>query len=266
LDYEDKIEEKLRRREYKLEKEQRYLRKRSELDEVLEEVFDRVTLMTIYELMNDGVIEDLYGVISTGKESRIYYARNKQGEELAVKIYLVTSAEFKRNRLGYVVDDPRFKRIPGDFRKFINLWAQRELKNLEEAYNAGVKVPKPYFVRRNVLGMQFLGVDGSRYPLLHEVEEDMDFNELYGKTLSVVADLYQKAGMVHGDLSQFNVMVTDGPEVYLIDLAQAVGIKHPMAEALLIHGLETLTRFFAKKGVDVEDLDTLMMFVKGGAE
>ena len=263
MDYEDKIEEKLRRREYKLEREQRYLRKRSELDEVLEEVFDKITLMTIYELMNDGLIDDFYGVISTGKESRIYYAKNKQGEELAVKIYLVTSAEFKRNRLGYVVDDPRFKRIPGDFRKFIHLWAHREFKNLEEAYNAGVKVPKPYFVRRNVLGMQFLGVDGNRYPLLHEVEEDVDFNELYEKTLSVIADLYQRAKMVHGDLSQFNVMVTEGPEVYLIDLAQAVGIKHPMAEPLLIHGLETLMKFFSKKGVAVEDLDSLLSRVKG---
>jgi len=260
----EEFEEKLRRKEYKLEREQRYLRKRSELDEVMEEVFDKITLMTIYDLMNDGAIEDFYGVISSGKESRIYYAKNKQGEELAVKIYLVASAEFKRNRLGYVVDDPRFKKIPTDFRKFINLWAQREFKNLEEAYNAGVRVPKPYFVRKNVLGMEFLGVDGKRYPLLHEVEGDReDFAELYEKTINVIAELYQKAKMVHGDLSQFNIMITDGFEVYLIDLAQAVSKNHPMAERLLIHGVETLARFFTKRGVEVASLDEILARIKG---
>ena len=71
---EDKLEKRLRMREYRYEREQRYLRKRSELNEVLEEVFDQQTLMTLYELMNRGLIKDFYGVVSAGKESRIYYA------------------------------------------------------------------------------------------------------------------------------------------------------------------------------------------------
>ncbi|MDJ0269133.1 MAG: serine protein kinase RIO [Aigarchaeota archaeon] len=265
MSYDEEIEERLRRRELRAERAQRYLRKRSELDEVMEEVFDRVTLMTIYDLMNDRLIEDFYGVISSGKESRIYYVRGCDGVELAVKIYLVTSAEFKHNRMAYVVDDPRFKRVPTDFRKFINLWAQREFKNLEEAYEAGVAVPRPRFVRKNVLGMDFLGRDGARYPLLSELEaEQEEFAELYEKTLNVVAALYQKAGLVHGDLSQFNIIIGDGLEVYLIDLAQAVKRGHPIAEPSLIHGLETLARFFAKKGVEVDDLDTMLARVRGG--
>ena len=60
----EKVEKKLRIREYRYEKEQRSRRKRSELDEVLEEVFDRQTLMTIYNLMNKGLIREFYGVVS----------------------------------------------------------------------------------------------------------------------------------------------------------------------------------------------------------
>jgi len=160
LPREDKLEKKLRMREYRYEREQRYLRKRSELNEVLEEVFDQQTLMTIYELMNRRLIKEFYGVVSAGKESRIYYAEGGGGEALAVKIYLITSAEFRKTRSMYVLHDPRFQRVPKDFRDFIYLWARREYRNLKDAYEVGVPVPRPYFVRNNVLGMQFMGVDG----------------------------------------------------------------------------------------------------------
>ena len=126
----EKVEKRLRIREYRYEKEQRYLRKRSELDEVLEEVFDRQTLMTIYNLMNKGLIKEFYGVVSAGKESRIYLAKGRDDVDLAVKIYLIISAEFKKRRMMYTMYDPRFKRVPRDFRDFIYLWARREYSNL----------------------------------------------------------------------------------------------------------------------------------------
>ena len=100
---EEKAEKKLRIREYRYEREQRYLRKRSEFDEVLEEVFDRQTLMTIYNLMNKGLIREFYGVVSAGKESRIYLAKGRDDVDLAVKIYLIISAEFKKRRMMYTM-------------------------------------------------------------------------------------------------------------------------------------------------------------------
>ncbi|GBC69534.1 hypothetical protein HRbin01_01233 [archaeon HR01] len=248
MDYWD---EKLRRREFKREKEQRYLRKRSELDEALEEVFDRRTLLTVYELMNNHQIEDFGGVLSSGKESRIYYARAGDGSELAVKIYLITSAEFRRNRLQYVVGDPRFKKVPSDFRKFTYLWAKREYSNLEEAYKHGIPVPKPRFCRENVLGMSFLGENGLRYPLLEETELDAnDYRDLALEIFDIVGRLYQEAAMVHGDLSQFNIIVARGLKPYLIDLAQAVSRMHPLAGRLLEHGVAVLVDFFSKRGVN----------------
>jgi len=61
----------------------------------LEEVFDRATLMVIYQFLNSGVIYEVHGVVNAGKEARVYLGKNKEGKDLAVKIYLTASAEFR---------------------------------------------------------------------------------------------------------------------------------------------------------------------------
>lgn len=261
---EDKLEKKLRVREYRYEREQRYLRKRSELDEVLEEVFDRKTLMTIYELMNRGLVKDFYGVVSAGKESRIYYAEGRDGKPLAVKIYLIISAEFKKTRAMYVSYDPRFQRIPRDFRGFIYLWARREYRNLEDAYEAGVSVPRPYFVRNNVLGMQFIGEDGKRYPLLMEVELEPElYPKIYKQVVEAVKKLYREARLIHGDLSEYNIFITPEDKIILIDLSQAVRVEQPVADELLLRDLRNIARYFRKMGVEVSKPEELFVEVAG---
>ncbi|MCS7132936.1 MAG: serine protein kinase RIO [Aigarchaeota archaeon] len=260
----DRIEKKLRLREHRYEREQRFLRKRSELDEVLEEVFDQQTLMTIYELMNRGLIKDFYGVVSAGKESRIYYAEGRGGEGLAVKIYLVTSAEFKKSRSMYTAHDPRFQRVPKDFRDFIYLWARREYRNLEEAREAGVPVPRPYFVRNNVLGMEFIGEDEKRYPLLNEVALEAEtYSEIYPQVIEAVKRLYSNAKLVHGDLSEYNIFITPDDKIVLIDLSQAVRVEQPVADQLLLRDLRNITRFFGKMGVDVPGAEILFEEITG---
>jgi RIO kinase 1 len=257
-------EKKLRRKEYTKEREQRYLIKRSELDESLEEVFDRQTLLTLYDMLNTGKLKQVMGVVSAGKESRVYHGVGGNGEEFAVKIYLVSSAEFRRNRLQYVVNDPRFKTIPRDFRKFVYLWSEREFSNLVEAYESGVPVPKPYVQSNNILVMEFLGENGVRYPLLHEEEFDADeLRNIFSQVEEALSKLYVRAGLVHGDLSQYNIMVGRGLRVYLIDLAQAVKKTHPMAEVYLSRGVETLVNFFRREGVEI-DVEKFIQNVRGG--
>lgn len=246
----DDLEKKLRQKEYRKERQQRYLVKRSELDESLEEVFDQRTLLSLYDLLNTGKLRQVMGVISAGKESRVYHGVAGDGSETAVKIYLVSSAEFRRNRLQYVVDDPRFKSIPGDFRKFIYLWSRREYANLVEAFEAGVAVPKPIAQKENILVMQFLGENGVRYPLL--VEESFEYDELENIEHQIVENLrklYHGAELVHGDLSEYNIVVAKDLKAYLIDLAQAVKTSHPLARHLLQKGVNTLCNFFNKHGL-----------------
>jgi len=255
-----------RRLEHRLrlvERRDRILRKdRSEERAVFEEVFDRSTLMSIYELMNRGEIEDIYGVVKAGKESRIYWGRAPKGEELAIKIYLTVSAEFRRGMLPYILGDPRFKGVKKDSRSLVYAWAQKEYRNLHEAYEASVRVPKPFTVKNNVLIMEFIGEDGISAPLMKEVELP-DPKQIFKKVLTYVKKLYKEAKLVHGDLSEYNVMIwKDEPVIF--DLSQSVPLEHPNSNQLLLRDLENIHRYFNRLDVAVPSIEDMTRRVTGG--
>jgi RIO kinase 1 len=223
--------------------------KRSEQYDALEEVFDRSTLMVIYDFMNKGIINEIHGVVSAGKESRVYWGKDKQGKELAVKIYLTLSAEFRKGILRYIESDPRFKGTRRDTRSIIFAWAQKEFRNLQDAYAARVRVPKPLAVKRNVLVMEFIGEDGVNAPSMKDLRPSNP-EKTYATLLTCLRKLYKKAKLVHGDLSEYNVMIWHG-QLVIFDVSQAVSVSHPMAESMLRRDLENLSKYFNRLGVKV---------------
>jgi RIO kinase 1 len=249
-----KAHEKLSRRESSVERRDRMLvHDFSSERATLEEVFDQSTLMVIYGLLNSGVIDELHGVVSAGKEARVYWGKDKKGKDLAVKIYLTSSAEFKKGMLKYIEGDYRFKGVKRDTRSLIYTWAQKEFRNLEQATKARVRVPKPIALEKNVLVMEFIGRDGVNAPSLKE-QLPRDPEKVYAVLLTFLERLYRKADLVHGDLSEYNIMFWNGRPV-LFDMSQSVPTSHPMAQALLRRDLENLNRFFSRIGVRVLSLD-----------
>jgi len=227
----------------------------------LEEVFDQATLMVIYQLLNSGVLYEVHGVVNAGKEARIYWGKNKEGKDLAVKIYLTASAEFKKGMLKYIEGDYRFKGVKRDTRSLIFTWAQKEFRNLEQASRAKVRVPKPIAVKNNVVVMEFIGKDGVNAASLKE-QAPSDPAKVYAVLLTFVERLYRKAELVHGDLSEYNIMMWKGKPV-IFDVAQAVPTSHPMAEFFLRRDLANVNRFFSRLGVKVLSVDEAYRKVVG---
>ena len=225
------------------------IKDRSSERAVMEEVFDRSTLMTIYDFLNKGTISEIFGVVKAGKEARIYWGKDKERNELALKIYLTTSVEFKRGMLPYIEGDPRFSHVRMDTRSLVYAWAQKEFKNLQRAHEVGVRVPKPIAVNKNVLIMEFIGEEGASAPLMKETVLKKP-REIYQKLLTYVKRLYQGAELVHGDLSEYNVMIWKNEPV-VFDVSQAVLLEHPMANKFLQRDLENLHRYFKGLGVPV---------------
>ncbi len=256
------MRKRLERKEKSYETEQLMKEKRSEEYEAFEEVFDKPTLMTIYDLMNKGEIDEIYGAVKAGKESKLYWGRNRDGEELAIKIYLTVSSEFRKGMLTYITGDPRFKHVRKDTRSLIYAWARKEYRNLTEANEAKVRVPKPYNVQNNVLLMEFIGEDGVSAPLLREAQLKNP-EKTYKRLLLYVKRLYRGAELVHGDLSEYNIMIWKQKPV-IFDVSQAVNLKHPNSGNFLTRDIENLNRYFKKLGVDVLTLEETYRRVTGG--
>lgn len=263
----DRFERRGDERERRYEEERLMLEKRSEEFDVVEEVFDRPTLEGVYKLIHKGIINRIHGAVKAGKEARIYWGKSPEGAELAIKIYYTTAADFRKGMMKYIEGDPRFTHVRRGFRGKDNLiytWTQKEFSNLKLAENAGVNVPKPIAFYRNILVMAFIGTDGVPALLLKEINLERP-EAFYRQLLHAVRLLYTKAGLVHGDLSEYNVMVWEGAPV-IFDVSQAVLIAHPMSGALLRRDIDTVNAYFGRLGVDVIDATAIEEWVRGGEE
>ncbi len=75
--------------------------------------------------------------------------------------------------------------------------------------------------------------------------------------------MYQKAELVHADLSEYNIMIWKGKPI-IFDISQAVLVKHPMADTFLRRDLENLNNYFRKLGVEVKSAEETFRWVTGG--
>lgn len=231
---------------------------------VIEEVFDRLTLKGMLKLLNKGTIDTLHGVVKAGKEARVYYATDKDGRELAVKIYYTHTAEFRKGMMQYIQGDPRFKRIRSNTRSMIYTWNQKEFKNLQLCEEAGVNSPRPIEFIRNILVMTFIGEDGVPAPLLRERDPE-DPQAFYDKVLEEMQRMWQQAGLAHGDLSEYNIMIQDEQPV-IFDVSQAMLTIHPMAPMLIERDIQNINYFFKRLGAQTLDPEELKEWITGGTE
>src|SRR5438445_4622044 len=124
--------------------------KDSESRKTYDEVFDQAALLTIADLITDGVISTLDYPVRSGKEANVFHATGPDGRAKAVKIYRIANATF-RNIAVYIDGDPRFKKVKRAIRPTLWAWAQKEYKNLVRMEDAGARVPAPERVTNNGL-------------------------------------------------------------------------------------------------------------------
>jgi len=245
-DERSKQEDAIVRALFKSDKQNRYLRNRSEDKDSRQAVFDRDTLFTLYDMMNRGELDYLNGVVQAGKEGRVYWGV-RRGKDVAVKLYYTTTSDF-RKRLIYMTGDPRFRRVRRYGHGLIFEWAKKEFANLRQAHDAGVRVPEPFTVQRNVLVMEFIGEGGVPAPTLEETDVN---SRDYASVLRQMRLLYRKASLVHADLSSYNVFKLHG-RLTLFDLGSAVDVRHPMSAEFLRRDVENVNTFFARRGMEIK--------------
>lgn len=224
-----------------------------------DEVFDRNTLLTLYKLISSGVIATLDYPISTGKEGNVFKATDENKELLAIKIYRVATSTYK-HLTKYITGDTRFRNVPKDHRGVVYLWAQKEYKNLMRMFDAGLAVPEPKKQLKNVLVMSYIGNEQQPAPMLKDFSLPNPKKSF--KTIrKMMRALYLEAELIHGDLSEYNILVENG-ECFFIDVGQSVVLEHPLAEELLVRDVTNICRYFKKLGVKIEEKE-MLRYIKG---
>jgi RIO kinase 1 len=218
-----------------------------------ESVFDEATYLALYDLVQDGHIVAFGGPISTGKEANVYTALGPDETEVAVKVYRINASEFVDMR-EYLDGDPRFRGIGSDKKKVVLAWVRKEFANLNRAQQAGVRVPNPIAVQRNVLVMEYIGTEAGRAKRLSEVDVENP-ETAFDVVREYMRRLYG-AGLVHGDLSEYNIVFHEG-QLVVLDMGQAVTVHHPNSREFLQRDCENVAAFFGRQGLEVSVTDLL---------
>lgn len=209
---------------------------------VYEGVFDEHTLKTLEVLKRKKYFDSLGKPIKTGKEADVYYAY-KGLEIRAIKIYRVTSANFNKIA-SYIARDFRFKSVKGNQRKVVMRWIEKEYRNLVLCHKSHVNVPYPYSVSNNCIIMEH--IDG---PMLKDIELQNPKDFLM-EIIAQIKLMKNEAKLIHGDLSEFNILVRDNEPV-IIDLGQAMSIKNEddfkLGYEIYQRDVENITKYFNKR-------------------
>ncbi len=206
-------------------------------------------------LVDEGFVDDVLRQLMSGKEAAVYVVRC--GDEVrCAKAY--KDAEHRSFRQAVDYTENRKTKNSRDARAMAKgtrfgrasreaAWQSAEVDALRRLAAAGVRVPVPYDFHEGVLLMELVtDADGNAAPRLNDSTFDADAARACHRALLGEVVRMLLAGVVHGDLSEFNVLVAaDGPVI--IDLPQAVdaaGNNH--ARAMLDRDVTNLAHYFAR--------------------
>jgi RIO kinase 1 len=227
--------------------------KEREQRKLLDEFFDHATLLAVSRLVTQGQFDAIDFPISTGKEGGVFRA-SKGADFRAVKVYRIGNSTF-RHLPPYALEQLRRQTNVRNYGGLIVAWTRREHTMLGRLADAGVRAPTPYAHLRNVLVMEFIRDGDGPAPRLRDAVVD-DPAAVYEDLVTQIGRMVRAAHLVHGDLSPYNTLYSDG-KVVLIDVAQAIPSDHPQAAKLLERDLGNYAKFLGRLGLEVSPSDFL---------
>jgi len=242
-----------------------------------EQVLDPRTRMILLQMINRGVVSEVNGCLSTGKEANVYGSvsipdpdeANPDPKPIhrAIKVYKTSILVFK-DRDRYVTGEHRFRGgyNKGNNRAMVKVWAEKEYRNLKRLHMAGIPCPEPVYLRLHVLVMGFLGdKKGWAAPRLRDAvlqgdDVDEQYRKLYLQLLGLMKRMYQTCKLVHADLSEYNVLYHQN-KLFIIDVSQSVEHDHPRSLEFLRMDVKNVSDYFRRQNVDVLSEQAVFLFI-----
>ena len=218
----------------------------------------------IEPLVEEGLVDEVIGQLMSGKEATVYVVRC--GEEFrCAKVYKDADKRSFRQSVKYTegrkVKNSRRARAMEKGSRYgrkeqEEAWQNAEVDALRRLAAAGVRVPQPYNFLDGVLLMEMVADEsGNAAPRLNDLTLTQDAAREFHRTLIMQVVRMLCAGIVHGDLSEYNVLVgRDGPVI--IDLPQAVDAAgNNSAGSMLERDVDNLTRYFGQFAPELRSTD-----------
>jgi RIO kinase 2 len=136
--------------------------------------------------------------------------------------------------------------------------AEKEFQALKLVFPHGVAVPKPISQNRHVLAMGM--IEGA---VLAEYKEISEPERVLKEILWSIRKAYLETGVIHADLSEYNVILKPDGQILIIDWPQYVTRKHPNAQQLLTRDVKNIVLFFKRKNILEAALKKALAYVTG---
>lgn len=210
--------------------------------------------LALNALTKADLLSSLGRSLGVGKEADIYDALTDDGEQVAVKFHRLGRTSFRdtRKKRGYVA---RRGHVPWIYQS--RLAAEKEYKIMGIVHSAGVSAPTPVDQNRHAVVMSY--IDGYNLVDVQELDDPSGFMDDILDNVRLTLE----AGIVHADLSEYNIVVERDGGILLIDWPQAVSTDHPNAGDLLERDIQNVIRYFERKFQVERDFDEALSFVRG---
>ncbi len=189
-------------------------------------------------LVDSGIILGIGNSLGIGKESDVVEAVSEIDQKRAVKFFRIGRISF--------TDTKRKRSLEKN--KNVNNWllinieaAKREYDFLVKLNSTKMNIATPYF--RSMHSIVMNRINGVR---LIEIRNLEDPREIFYKIFKQIKIAY-KENIINGDLSEYNILLDDNNDIFIIDWPQAVTLEHPNAEFLIRRDIHNVIRYFTRK-------------------
>jgi RIO kinase 2 len=212
--------------------------------------------LAINALVKNGVLEAFGKPLGVGKESDVYDALNPKGQKIAVKFQRLGRISFRQTvrKRGYTTE--HFSWLYQS-----RLAAEKEFQALNLVFPQKVAVPEPIIQNRHVVAMGM--IEGAELARWKEVSNP---KKILKEILRNVRKAYLKAGVIHADLSEYNIILKPDMHILIIDWPQYVTREHPNAQELLARDVGNIIQYFERKHKLAIKLTEALAYVTGTAK
>ncbi|MEM2953348.1 MAG: serine/threonine-protein kinase RIO2 [Candidatus Bathyarchaeia archaeon] len=209
--------------------------------------------LAINAFVKTGVVEAFGKPLGVGKEADVYDALTPNNERIAIKFHRLGRISFRQTirKRGYTAERVSWLR---QSRKA----AEKEFEALKLVFPKGVAVPKPVSQNRHAIAMG--AIEGAELAEWREIPKP---EKVLREILRNIRKAYLKAGVVHADLSEYNIILKPDMHILIIDWPQYVTREHPNAQQLLKRDVENVLNFFKRKRLLEADTGEALAYVTG---